>query len=347
MAQKKQRTEISSDIAAQVLFESDRTCCVCRARGKPVQLHHIDDDPSNSAAQNLAVLCFDCHWQTQIRGGFDRKLDAAQVRIYKADWSKRLQAKRSSQRGEVAEELNHNQSVLRYLQIREKSEEHSYDFEADYPLIGPADSAADSETNLCIRALVTHELQRFRAEAISRTAIKNEIKKGESPAVALDGLVMSHEVVLFTRKVLSIEFQLAAYFAGAPHPNTETKPQNFQRNPSLELELRDLFSQSTKYLDVLSQYCVADLHKQKSVRWVGYDDMIEQLKNFQDEWILSGAGPKYENFTCFSLRNNGVVIHFDTYAVGSHEEGKYTVFIPQYELKPVIRGEIAGMLGWR
>lgn len=346
MVQKKQRIEIPSDIAAEVLFESDRTCCVCRARGKPVQLHHIDDDPSNSAAQNLAVLCFDCHRETQIRGGFDRKLDAAQVSIYKADWVKRLQEKRNSEQGELSE-VSRDQGVLRYLQIREKSEEHSYDFEADYPLIGPVDSTADSETNLCINALVTHQLQRFRAEAMSRTAKKNEMKKGEFPAIGLDGLVMSHEVVLFTRKALSIEFQLVSYFAGAAHPNTETKTQNFQRNPSLELELRDLFSESTKYLDILSQYCIADLHKQKSMRWVGYDDAIEQLKTLRDEWILSGAGPKYENFTCFSLRNNGIVIHFDTYTVGSHAEGKYTVFIPEYELKPVIRGGIAGMLGWR
>jgi hypothetical protein len=71
---KKCRTEIPSEIAAQVLFESDRTCCVCRVPGRPIQIHHIDDDPSNSPADNLAVLCFDCHRDTQIRGGFDRKL---------------------------------------------------------------------------------------------------------------------------------------------------------------------------------------------------------------------------------------------------------------------------------
>lgn len=51
-----------------------------------MQLHHIDEDPANHSAENLAVLCFDCHRETQIRGGFDRKLDAHQIRLYRADW---------------------------------------------------------------------------------------------------------------------------------------------------------------------------------------------------------------------------------------------------------------------
>jgi hypothetical protein len=36
MSEKKQRVEIPADIASEVLFRSDRTCCVCRQRGKPV-----------------------------------------------------------------------------------------------------------------------------------------------------------------------------------------------------------------------------------------------------------------------------------------------------------------------
>jgi hypothetical protein len=82
---KKRRTEIPSELAAQILFLSDRICCVCR-RQKPVQIHHIDEDPSNNALENLSVLCLDCHRETQIRGGFDRKLDAAQIILYRDQW---------------------------------------------------------------------------------------------------------------------------------------------------------------------------------------------------------------------------------------------------------------------
>jgi hypothetical protein len=86
MAQRKNRSEIPPETAAQVMFQSDRTCCVCREANKPVQIHHVDEDPNNHALENLAVLCLDCHHRTQVRGGFDRKLDRHQVLLYRDDW---------------------------------------------------------------------------------------------------------------------------------------------------------------------------------------------------------------------------------------------------------------------
>jgi hypothetical protein len=94
MAIKKERIPIAKEIAANILYASDRTCCVCNERGKSVQIHHIDDDPSNNEEQNLAVLCFDCHEYTQIKGGFGRKLDAEQVIKYKSEWLQRVKNRR-------------------------------------------------------------------------------------------------------------------------------------------------------------------------------------------------------------------------------------------------------------
>ena len=71
----KSRVPISADLAAEVMFRSDRTCCVCNVRGKTVQVHHIDEDPSNNLVESLAVLCLECHNDTQIKGGFGRKLN--------------------------------------------------------------------------------------------------------------------------------------------------------------------------------------------------------------------------------------------------------------------------------
>lgn len=82
----KKRTPIPTAVAAKVLFNSDRTCCVCRIPDRKIQIHHIDDDPSNNAPSNLAVLCLECHGETQITGGFGRRLDAEQVTLYRDDW---------------------------------------------------------------------------------------------------------------------------------------------------------------------------------------------------------------------------------------------------------------------
>jgi hypothetical protein len=91
----KNRTPIPEDIAAAILFKQDHTCCVCQIKGKPVQIHHIDEDPSNHAPENLALLCFECHEETHIRGGFGRKLRAAEVVVYRDNWEKRVTERRA------------------------------------------------------------------------------------------------------------------------------------------------------------------------------------------------------------------------------------------------------------
>jgi hypothetical protein len=91
---KKKRTRIPDEIAAEILFLSDRTCCVCTQRGKEVQIHHIDENPSNNDIKNLAVLCFDCHNDTMINGGFGRKLNAAQVQKFREDWLIRVKKRK-------------------------------------------------------------------------------------------------------------------------------------------------------------------------------------------------------------------------------------------------------------
>jgi hypothetical protein len=93
--QKKNREEIPPETAALVLFLSDRTCCVCRVRGKPIQIHHIDENPGNNEQSNLAVLCLDCHRETQIHGGFDRKLEAQQILLFRDDWQRLVSQKLS------------------------------------------------------------------------------------------------------------------------------------------------------------------------------------------------------------------------------------------------------------
>lgn len=67
------RIPIPPEIAAKVLVAHDRTCCVCQERGKRVQIHHIDENNSNNGEANLAVLCFDCHDLTMIKGGFRKR----------------------------------------------------------------------------------------------------------------------------------------------------------------------------------------------------------------------------------------------------------------------------------
>lgn len=90
----KNRVPIPPEVAAEVLFASDHSCCVCRDPGRAVQIHHIDENPANNTKANLSVLCLLCHDETQIKGGFGRKLDANLVTQYRDDWHARVVTRR-------------------------------------------------------------------------------------------------------------------------------------------------------------------------------------------------------------------------------------------------------------
>lgn len=92
---KKIRKPIPNDIAAEVLFQADNTCCVCREREKTVQIHHINENPSHNVFENLAVLCLECHNKTLIKGGFGRQLTSHVITKYRDEWSKDVKSRRS------------------------------------------------------------------------------------------------------------------------------------------------------------------------------------------------------------------------------------------------------------
>jgi hypothetical protein len=90
------RTRVPEDVSAEVMFQHDRTCCVCRERGLAVQIHHIDENPQNHVINNLAVLCLEHHEQTQVQGGFAKKLRAADVIRFRDDWIRRVRDRRDN-----------------------------------------------------------------------------------------------------------------------------------------------------------------------------------------------------------------------------------------------------------
>ena len=83
---KKKRIPIPDELAAEVMFTSDRTCCICRTEKQKVQVHHIDSDPSNNSLDNLAVICLHCHSDAHTPGAFVRGLTQELVTLYNKSW---------------------------------------------------------------------------------------------------------------------------------------------------------------------------------------------------------------------------------------------------------------------
>lgn len=80
------RTTIPKEMAAEVMFASDRTCCVCRLEKHKCQIHHIDGNPKNNVIDNLAVICLHCHSEAHSIGAFVRSLAPDLIRLYNSSW---------------------------------------------------------------------------------------------------------------------------------------------------------------------------------------------------------------------------------------------------------------------
>ena len=91
----KHRTSIPKEVAAHVRWLSDDTCCICRERRKEIQIHHINGDPRDHSVENLAVLCLECHDNTQKKGGFTRKLDPQFVTLCRDKWLEDVASRRA------------------------------------------------------------------------------------------------------------------------------------------------------------------------------------------------------------------------------------------------------------
>jgi hypothetical protein len=81
-----ERIQIPDELAASVLYASDRTCCVCRLEKTKVQIHHIDEDPSNNSFENLAVICLNCHSDAHTHAAFVRNLTPQLIGLYNTSW---------------------------------------------------------------------------------------------------------------------------------------------------------------------------------------------------------------------------------------------------------------------
>jgi hypothetical protein len=337
--EKKQRTEIPIETADEILFLSDRTCCICRLPKKGLQLHHLDENPANSEKENLAALCFECHNDTMLKGGFDRKLTAGQILLYRTDWYNIVDRRRHGP-GREAEagppqsetwvaglkpiELHGSSVRLKYLQTSNADDKNRYSFSAEYPEISPATDASASEINLSIAAFINNEHQGFRNTATETAEYKKAALLANPKAIAStwDDRSISFEIVSFHPDLLSIDFTIFNYSAGAAHPHHLSRPMNFFLSPYVRsiVRIEDLFKPQSSYLEFLSEFCVRAL-------------LSNRDEAFSRDWVLRGAGPQVGNFQKFLVSKSGLQIVFDEYQVDCYAAGRQEVHIPASRLR--------------
>jgi len=82
---KKNRVKIPQKIEDDVLHRSHHMCNICQIERKPVNIHHIDENPANNDPLNLIVLCKECHELVQSRG-YGKGYTKGELYRYRSDW---------------------------------------------------------------------------------------------------------------------------------------------------------------------------------------------------------------------------------------------------------------------
>lgn len=108
-----QRRRIPSAVEDEVLFRADHTCCICHVPGKDVQLHHIDGNPRNNSADNIAVLCLDCHSKVTGPRGLGKSYRPGELRRYNRAWERQVQERRRVHHPS----LRHQKELLSHIDI--------------------------------------------------------------------------------------------------------------------------------------------------------------------------------------------------------------------------------------
>ena len=284
----------------------------------------IDVRGTIDAGNNVVLDEYDAKGkQTGVFKGVWKTGDNAQIEIA-GEWSKPNSSKGTpfSLAQEPIEFGNGVEVIAR--QIKENNKKLKYEIDADYPqIIGSTDPNVEKFNQLA-RALVTKQVSSFRRQM-------SENAGEESPAGSEVGsdLGAGYTIALAKDDLISVQFDIGGYYAGAAHPNSYSDVINFDLRNGKQLKLSDLFKPDAKHLQALSAYCIQDLKKQSKQK--GGEGMLD------DDWIQRGAGPDANNFRSWTITKNGLGVNFDSYQVGPYAAGPQYVLVPYSVLKEIIK----------
>ena len=207
--------------------------------------------------------------------------------------------------------------------IKSSSKTPKYEIDADYPqVVGAADTRFD-KFNQEAKNLVARKVAEFRKDIAERSAEVNV----DTNEMGSD-LSVGYTIGFASDELISVEFGIGGYYAGAAHPNSYTEVINYDAKNGKLLKLADLFKPGAKFLAAISAYSMKDLKAKSKTQ--GADSMLT------DDTIKEGAGPDLKNFKSWTITPKGLAITFDSYQVAPYAAGPQEVLIPYTVLKDLI-----------
>ena len=206
--------------------------------------------------------------------------------------------------------------------IKEANKEKRYTIDAEYPQI-EGDARFDS-FNREARNLISKDVAAFKTGETSDEAQDTADLPDETQKSTFDA---TYDFRYATDELISVAWSEDNYERGAAHGNGLTQVLNYDVKKAKKLALADLFTDKSKYLTAISNYCMKELKERAKKD----DSMI-----FADQ-IEPGAGPHADNYRTWSITKQGLWITFDPYQVAAYAAGRQYVLVPYSALKDIIR----------
>ena len=210
--------------------------------------------------------------------------------------------------------------TLSSVSLYEKNQAPNYEIKAQVPTLGGSAEARVVNFNTAMMNLVNTEINAFK---------KNVSELTINPVSPNSSLDVTYALTLQRGDLWSFKFDFSGYSAGAAHPYLYSLTVNYNLAQGRQLILSDLFLPNSNYLEVISNYCIAELSKQP-----GFEGPFRE-----------GAAPTPENYRNWNITTDGLMITFDTYQVAPGASGPQTVTVPYSELQVVIdpQSPLAGL----
>lgn len=206
--------------------------------------------------------------------------------------------------------------------LNETGQNSEYTINAQFPTVLDVSDPRALAFNNEIQAHLQPQIDDFK-KAVAETP--------QDPNFTASSLDVKYNLLFQNDTIVSIKFDFLAYISGAAHPYLIITTVNYDLTQSRQLTLNELFLPNSNYLDVISNYCIAELQKQP----VGFDPVFS-----------AGAESKPENYEDWNISAEGLVVTFDQYQVAPGASGPQTIPIPYRELQAVIdpQGPLPGII---
>ena len=213
-------------------------------------------------------------------------------------------------------------------QIKENNKKLRYQIDAEYPQLTGGNNPNAEKFNQFVRGLIMRKVADFRKEMVPEADEEATAQTTEGESMGSD-LGVGYSVAIATDDLVSIDFNVGSYYAGAAHPNSYSETVNFDLRNGKPVKFGDVFNPGAKYLQTIANYSIQDLQKQSKA---GGDDRM-----LDDDWIKRGAAADPANYKSWTITPKGLGINFDPYQVAPYAAGPQRVLIPYSSIKEIIK----------